>query len=173
MRAAVKAERVDAVAREQQRAAGNRIAEPPRRTPPSAPAASQEAGPETSPRATEPAGNVQAPPRPAGPERITGPAPEVEVTEWPGFAAGPRPAGLESVAGARPAAEPVPAVGPRPGKPRHRAVARLVVLGLAVIVIGSLAAVAEKHFSRPPAARAAVRAQAAAWVAEQIRPQHP
>jgi hypothetical protein len=44
------------------------------------------------------------------------------------------------------------------------------MLGLAVIVVGSLAAAAVRHFSRPPAALAAVRAQAAAWVAEQISP---
>jgi hypothetical protein len=44
------------------------------------------------------------------------------------------------------------------------------VLGLAVIITGSLAAAAVKHFSRPPAARAAVRAQAAVWVAEQVSP---
>jgi hypothetical protein len=48
------------------------------------------------------------------------------------------------------------------------------VLGLALIVTGSLAAAAVRHFSRPPAARAAapaaVRAQAAAWVAGQVSP---
>jgi hypothetical protein len=44
------------------------------------------------------------------------------------------------------------------------------VLGLAVIVIGSLAVAAVTYFSRPPAALAAVRAQAAAWVAEQVSP---
>jgi hypothetical protein len=173
MQAAVKAERADAVAREQQRAAGDRPAEPPRRTPPSGPAASQEAGPETSSPDNRTSGERTgaAPAGPARPERITGPAPEVEVTGWPGSAAGPRPAaGPEPAAGARTAAEPGPAVRPRPVKPRRRAGARLVVLGLAVIVIGSLAAAAVKHFSRPPAARAAVRAQAAAWVAEQVSP---
>lgn len=173
MQAAVKAERADAVAREQQRAGGKRTAEPPRQVPPSAPAASREAGPDTSSPGNgtsgEPTGAAPAWAA-ARPERIAGPAPEVDVTEWPGLAARPRPAGLEPVAGARPAAEPGPAVRPQPGKPRRRAVARLVMLGLAVIVVGSLAAAAVRHFSRPPAALAAVRAQAAAWVAEQVSP---
>ena len=167
MQAAVKAERADALAREQQCAAGNRTAEPPHRTPRSGPAASQEAGPETSSPGNgtngERTGAASA--GPARPERITGPVPGDEDAGWPGSAGGPEPA-----AGARTAAEPVPAVRPRPGKPRRRAGARLVVLGLAVIIIGSLAAAAVKHFSRPPAARAAVRAQAAAWVADQVSP---
>ena len=66
------------------------------------------------------------------------------------------------------------ALGPATaGRTRRRTGARLIVLGLAVIVIGSLAVAAVKHISRPPAAlaaRAAVRAQAAAWVAEQVIP---
>jgi hypothetical protein len=48
------------------------------------------------------------------------------------------------------------------------------VLGLALVVIGLLAAVAVAHFSRPLTARAAagaaVRAQAAVWVAGQVSP---
>ena len=166
MQAAVKAERADAVAREQQRAAGNRTAESPRRTPRSGPAASQEAGPETSSPGNRTSGErTGAAAGPARPERITGPVLGDEDAGWPGSAARPRP-----TAGARPAAGTVPAVRPRPGKPRRRAGARLVVLGLAVIIIGSLAAAAVKHFSRPSAAQAAVRAQAAAWVAEQVSP---
>jgi hypothetical protein len=161
MQAAVKAERADAAVRDQERgAAGNRAAGPPRRTPPSGPAASQEAGPETSSLASgtngEPAGAAAAGSA-ARPERITGPAPGDEVTERPGSAAVPRPADR-----------------PQPGRPRRRAGPRLVVLGLAVIIIGSVAAVAVKHFSRPPAAQAAapaaVRTQAAGWVAEQVSP---
>ena len=167
MQAAVKAERAGAVAREQQRAAGNRTAEPPRRTPRSGPAASQEAGPETSSPGNRTSGERTgaAAAVPARPERVTGPVPGDEDAGWPGSAARPRPA-----AGARTAAGTVPAVRSRPGKPRRRAGARLVVLGLAVIITGSLAAAAVKHFSRPPAARAAVRAQAAVWVAEQVSP---
>ena len=58
-----------------------------------------------------------------------------------------------------------PAVEPR--KPRRRAGVRLIALGLGVIVTGSLAAVATSHvaLSSPD-----VRAQAAAWVAEQVSP---
>jgi hypothetical protein len=52
-------------------------------------------------------------------------------------------------------------------KPRRRAGARLIALGLVVIGIGSLAAVATSHvaLSSPD-----VRAQAAEWVAEQVSP---
>jgi hypothetical protein len=174
MQAAVTAERAGAVVRDQQRAAGNRTAEPPSRPPPSGSAAGQEAGPDTSSPGNGTSGeHTGAAPAEAAArsERIPGAAPEAEVTEWLGFAARPRPAaGLEPVAGARATAEPEPAVRPQPGKPRRRAVARLVVLGLVLIVIGSLAAAAVKHFSRRPAAPEAVRAQAAAWVAEQVSP---
>jgi hypothetical protein len=174
MQAAVKAERADTVAREQQRAAGNRMAGPPRQVPPSGSAASQEAGPETSSPGSGTSGEhagAAAAAGPAQPERIAGPVPGDEVTRWPGSAVRPRPAaGPEPVAGARAAAGTVSPVRPRPGKPRRRAGARLVVLGLAVIVIGSLAVAAVKHFSRPPTGLAAVRAQAAAWVAEQVSP---
>ena len=173
MQAAVKAERADALARERQRAAGNRTAEPPYRTPRSGPAASQEAGPETSSPGNRTSGERTgaAAAVPSRPERVTGPVPRDDDAGWPGSAAKSRPAARpEPAAGARTAAEPVPAVRPRPGKPRRGAGARLVVLGLAVIIIGSLAAAAVKHFSRPPAARAAVRAQAAVWVAEQVSP---
>ena len=56
-----------------------------------------------------------------------------------------------------------PAAGPR--KPRRRA--RLIALGLGLLVTGSLAAVATSHaaLSLPD-----VRVQAAAWVAEQVSP---
>ena len=173
MQAAVTAERAGAVVRDQQRATGNRTAESPRRPPPSGSAANQEAGPDTSSPGNGTRGErTGAAPAGAGwPERIPGAAPEVEGTEWLDFAARPRPAaGLEPVAAARATAEPRAAVRPQLSKPRHRAVARLVVLGLALIVIGSLAAAAITHISRRPAAPAAVRAQAAAWVAEQVSP---
>jgi len=60
---------------------------------------------------------------------------------------------------------PGPAVRPEPEKPRRRAAARLIALGLSVIVIGSLAAADHVAPSSPD-----VRAQAAAWVAEQVSP---
>jgi hypothetical protein len=174
MQAAVQAERAEAVAREQERGAGNRTAEPPRRVPPSTSAADKEAGPETSSpdyrTNGERTGAAAAGPA-ARPQRITGPVPGDEVTESPGSAIEPRPAArLKPVVKAQTAAEPGPAVRPQAGKPRRRVGRRLVVLVLALIVIGSLPAVAIKHFSRPPTARAAVRAQAAAWVAGQVSP---
>jgi|HubBroStandDraft_1064217.scaffolds.fasta_scaffold02893_6 hypothetical protein len=54
-------------------------------------------------------------------------------------------------------------------RPRRRFGARLIALGLALIVIGSLTAVGVDHFfpSDTPSP-ATVRAQAAAWVAEQV-----
>jgi hypothetical protein len=119
MQAAVKAERAEAAARYQQRAAEDRTTEP--RVSRSRPAAAAE------------------------------------------------PARLELVATSRTAVEPAPAVRPRPGKPRRRAAVSPVALGLAIVVIASLAA-AVKHFFRPPTAQAAVRAQAAAWVAGQVSP---
>ena len=76
----------------------------------------------------------------------------------------------DGAAAAEPAAGPGPAVRPGPRKPRRRPGARLVALSLAIIVTGSLAAVAIKHVSRSPATWAAVRAQAAAWVAGQVSP---
>ncbi len=101
----------------------------------------------------------------------SGPVPEDDVTKWLGSAVKPQHAvTLEPVVRARTAVEPEPAVRPEPQKPRRRAGARLVALGLAIIVIGSLAAVAVKQFSRSPAIQAAVRAQAAAWVAGQVSP---
>lgn len=118
---------------------------------------------------------ARGPERGAG-NRTAGPGPEDEVTAWLGSAAEPPSAArLEPVVRARPAGGPEPAVGPQAGKTRRRARARLVVPGLALVVIGSLAAVtAIQHFSRPPtaqeAALEAVSAQAAAWVAGQVGP---
>jgi len=173
MQAAVKAERAEAAAREQERAARDRTTEPSQQAPPSTSPAGRETGPvarslasgtngERTGAAAEPA---------ARPERITGTVAEDEGTESPGSATRPRPAArLEPVSRTRTAAAPGPAARPRPGRPRPRAGARLAALGLALIVIGSLAAAA-KHFSRPPTGQAAVRALAAAWVAGQVSPQ--
>jgi hypothetical protein len=58
----------------------------------------------------------------------------------------------------------------RTTKPRRRFGARLIALGLALIVIGSLTAVGVDHFFSDTPSPAAVRAQAAAWVAEQVSP---
>ena len=68
------------------------------------------------------------------------------------------------------AAAAEPAVRPEPQKPRRRTGARLVALGLAIIVAGSLAATVVTQLSRSPTTQAAVRSQAAAWVAGQVSP---
>jgi hypothetical protein len=119
------------------------------------------AGKEAAPEASSPAdrANGKRTGAAAGPGRITRPGPEDDVTGWPGSAARPRGA-----------AGPAAAVRAGQGKPRRRARARLVALGLATAVAGSLAAVAVEHFSRSPAASAAVarREAAAAWVAGQV-----
>jgi hypothetical protein len=145
MRAAVQAERAEAIARERERAAGNRTTGPPRQVPPSTSAADQEAGPKTSSPASGTNGTCTG----------VGPAEP---------AAGPRRVARARTAG------PEPAVRSQPGKPRRRARGRLVALGLALIVTGSLAAAVAEHAARPPAAWAAVRALAAAWVAGQVSP---
>ena len=169
MQATVVAERAKAVAREQERAAGHHAAGPLRRVLLSGSAPGKEAGPETS----SPGGGAdrkRTGAASAGPERTIGPIPEDDVTGWFGAAVKPRPAGPEPAVKARTVVEPEPAVRSQPGRPRRRAGARLVALGLAIIVIASLAAAAVKPFSRPPTAQAAVRAQAAAWVAGQVSP---
>jgi hypothetical protein len=169
MLAAVKAERAEAAARAQERAAGDRTTELPRLARPPESATSKEAGPETSSPASGTNGtrNGAAAAEPAAePGSITGP--EDDVTGWPGSVVRPEPAvRAEPVAKARTVAGPEAAVRPGPDRRRRRAGARLVALGLAIIVIGSLAAVAVEHFSRSPTA---ARVQAAAWVAEQVSP---
>ena len=63
------------------------------------------------------------------------------------------------------AVEAQPEVWPGLGKPRRRVGGRLIALVLAVIVVGSLAVVALSHRS---VSAAAVRGQAAVWVAGQV-----
>jgi hypothetical protein len=84
----------------------------------------------------------------APPGSIAGPLPEDHVTRRPGSAV-------------------KPGLAVEPKKPRRRARARLIALGLALFVTGSLAAIATSHaaISSPD-----IRAQAAAWVAEQVSP---
>jgi hypothetical protein len=147
MLAAVKAERAEAATRAQERATRDRTTELPRLARPPESATSKEAGPETNSPASGTNGTRNGAAA-AEPGSITGP--EDDVTGWPGSVV-----------------RPEPAARPEPDRRRRRAGARLVALGLAIIVIGSLAAVAVKHFSRSPTA---ARVQAAAWVAEQVSP---
>jgi hypothetical protein len=172
MQQAVRAERAEAAADEHERAAEDRTIELPGRLRPSDSAVSEEAGPAGT---SSPAngtngkrnGAVQAEPT-AVPEFITGPAPEDFASTWLGSAVKPRPAVRAGPTVKARTAEPERAVRSGPEKPRRRARARLITLGLAVMVIGSLAAVAVNHFSS--LSPGTVRSQAAAWVAEQVSP---
>ncbi len=103
----------------------------------------------------------------AGPARVP-----AEVRDQQGSGPGTSSPGNGASGKRGGAAAAEPAVRPEPRKPRRRTGARLVALGLAVIVAGSLAAVAVEQLSgsRSPATQAAVRGQAAAWVAGQVSP---
>jgi hypothetical protein len=100
-------------------------------------------------------------------EPMTGPVLEGQVTHWHGSAVEPRAAvrAQPLVVQAQTPAGPGPEGPPEPKKPWRRPAVRLIALVLALIVIGSLVAVAAAR--RSPSS-AAVRAQAAAWVAGQI-----
>jgi hypothetical protein len=111
------------------------------------------------------------PGRPAPPVRAAnaGPVAEDDVTEWLGDAG---PGATE----AKPASDPETGNGSRPPPPEpwwpgRRVVVCTVVAGL---VIGALAALAFRHYTRPAedggaaSSQAAVRAEAASWVARQV-----
>ena len=172
MQAAVIAELAEADAGEQERASEERTTGLPGREWLPESVVSEEAGLEES---SFPANGIKrkrnraaAAESVATRERMTGPVPKDHVAKWPGSAVEPQPAvRVEPVVKARTAAEPGPAVRPEPEKPRRRVRARLIALGLAVIVIGSLGAVAVDHYSASPAT---LRAQVAAWVTEQVSP---
>ncbi len=154
IQAAVIAELAEADAGEQERASQDRTTDLPGRERPPESVVSEEAGLEESSfqangikRKRNGAAAVESA---ATPERITGPVLKAQVSKWLGSAV-----------------KPQPAVRVKPEKPRRRVGARLIALGLAVIVIGTLGAVAVDHYSASPAT---VRAQAAAWAAEQVSP---
>jgi hypothetical protein len=169
MRAAVMAERAETAAREQEGTARHRADGPLRPVLPARSTGSATAGPEIGSPAGGP-GRKRTSAALTGPEHIIGPALEDDVTRWSGAAIkagtadGPGP-----ILKTGTVAEPGPTVRPQLRRRRRRAGATLVALGLAIVVIASLAA-AVKHFSRPPVAQAAIRGQAAAWVAGQVSP---
>jgi hypothetical protein len=122
----------------------------------------------------------------SGRTAFAAPVVEDEDTEWLGTVGGSRPAaGLASAAGLPRGVEAAPAAGPG-GEPQSAAtgpasgpgavLTALVVI--AALVIGSLAAVAFRHLARSPGSspasttlarqQAAVREEAAAWVAQQV-----
>lgn len=85
----------------------------------------------------------------------------------------PHPAGTERAAPRRQVAPPPPAAKAKPRRRPGRA--WLAALAAATLVTASLAVVAVRHFTRPPASsaaqlrqQAAVRDQAAAWVVKQV-----
>jgi hypothetical protein len=188
MQAAVKAERAQAAAKEQQESAGSDVTSPVVHAPPVKGGVNGAAGAingkhaVTTGSAAEPA---------ASPERTTypGPAAEDEITQWLGTSGKPQAALEPSVgpppaatakAGAARQAQPrtgAPQTGAREKPARHRPRILLVTLVVAVLVIGSLGVVLTRHTARSSGSgttsaaqrqAAAVRDQAAAWVAQQV-----
>jgi hypothetical protein len=171
MLVAVTAERAEAAAREQEGTVRNRADGPLPRVLLSRYMRSEEESPQTRSLSGHP-GQKRTGAALADPEHIIGTGLEDDVTGSFGAVVKPRAAaGPEPIVTAGPVADSEPTAPPPLGRRRRRTKASLAALSLAVIVmvIVSLAA-AVKHFSRPPAAQAAIRAQAAAWVAGQVSP---
>jgi hypothetical protein len=180
LKAAVTAERSGAAVREQDKPVGGEVTTPSVRTGISPGRPGRAAGPD---RAAQPVRSANA-----------GPVAEDEVTEWLGTAgrspsAAPAPAGGE----APPGAGPLPAAKPGSAEPRsaepgpnHPGPAGWLGAGIAALVvipalvIGSLAAVVVRHLAGPQGSaassatlarqEAAVRGEAAAWIAQQVGP---
>ncbi len=153
---AVTAERSQAAAREQDRSGSSEVNTPSVRS------SLGEAGRDAEPdRAVQPVRAANA-----------GPVTEDEVTEWLGIAGKSASAATPGAAGPEPDAEPESASWLGAG------LAALIVIP--ALVLGSLSVVAIRHLtgmrgSGPPSAaparhEAAVRAEAAAWVAQQVSP---
>jgi hypothetical protein len=165
LEAAVTAERSEAAVREQDRPTGGEVTTPSVRTGISLDAPGRAAEPD---RAAQPVRTPNA-----------GPVAEDEVTEWLGTA-GRSPSAAPAVTGA---AAP-PGAGPSYGGPDYPGSAGWLGAGIAALivipalVVGSLAVVAVRHLtgasaSSPAAAAsarhaAAVRGEAAAWIAQQV-----
>jgi hypothetical protein len=162
LEAAVTAERSVAAARERDRPAGGEVTTPSVRS-------GNSLGGTSLP---DPHGGGRAGSADATQERVraanAGPLTEDEVTEWIGTA-GTSP---EAAPGVAP--EATPDVEPESASWLGAGLAALIIIP--ALVIGSLTVVAVRHFTgtRAPSAaaagyEAAVRGQAAAWVAQQVR----
>jgi hypothetical protein len=168
--AAVTAERAEAAAREHEGTVSNRADGPLPRVLPSRYMYSEKGVPEPSSLPGN-HGQTGTSTALADPEHIIEPRLEDDVTGWSGAVAEPRPvAGSAPILKAGTVAASEPTARPPLGRRRRWPKASLATLCLAVIVIVSLVA-AVKHFSRPPAAQAAIRAQTATWIAGQVSPE--
>ncbi len=165
MLVAVTAERAEAAAREQEGTRRTRADGPLPQMVLSRHMSSKEENPGTSSLSGNPFQKRTGTPL-ADPEHIDGAGLEDDVTGWFGAVVKPRP-GQILVAGT--VADSEPATRAPLARRRRWTKASLAALSLAIVVIVSLAA-AVKPFSRPPAAQAVIRAQAAAWVAGQVSP---
>jgi hypothetical protein len=118
--------------------------------------------------------------RPTASDRVAMHEPMVDddATEWPGNAVKPQlvnpPPAVPAQAGRGRQSQPVRRPVAKPGR-RARGTRLAAFLVVAALVGGSLSVVAIKHFTRSPASdaalarhEAAVRDQAAAWVAQQV-----
>jgi hypothetical protein len=168
LEAAVTAERSKAAVREQDRPAGGEVTTPSIRTgisldqPGHAAEPGRAAEPAEPGRAAEPA-RAAEPGRAARPARTpnAGPVAEDEVTEWLGRAE-PRPA----------------TAGPdQPGPAGWVGAGIAALIVIPALVIGSLGVVAVRHLTGPSASstasarqEAALRGEAAAWIAQQVAP---
>ena len=109
--------------------------------------------------------------RPRAPN--AGPVTEDEVTEWIGTA-GKSPEAATPPAAAGPASATAPDAEPESGSWLGARLAALIVI--TALVIGSLAVAAVRHLTGTQASdaagrqEAAVRGEAAAWIAQQVRP---
>jgi hypothetical protein len=173
LEAAITAERSEAAVREQDRPAGGEVTTPSVRTGVSVDQPGRAAEPD---RAAQPVRAANA-----------GPVAEDEVTEWLGTA-GRSPSAAPAATGAEvpPGVGPPPVAEPRSAEagPDHPGPASWLGAGIAALVvilalvIGSLAVVAVRHLAGPrgsapssaaPARQeAAVRGEAAAWIAQQV-----
>jgi hypothetical protein len=170
MLVAVTAERAEAAAREQEGTIRTRADGPLPVMLPSRHVPSEEEGPETSSLPGLP-GYKRTSTALADGGHIDGAAAEDDVAGWFGAVVKPRgAAGPEQILVAGTVADAEPTARPPLGGRRRWTRASLAALSLAIVVIVALAATV-KPFSRPPAPQAAaIRAQAAAWVAGQVSP---
>jgi hypothetical protein len=169
LEAAVTAERSEAAAREQDKAANGEMTIPSVKTEIRLDQPGQATGPDRATRPGPAAQPVRTP--------NAGPVAEDEVTEWFGTAGRPPAATKGEPSGAEPRAEEAAPDQPESASWLGAGIAALIVIP--ALVIGSLTVVAVGHLtgnhasnagSAASARQAAVRGATAAWIAQQISP---